>query len=468
MKGYMKIKTLMHFLLSIIISTSIIFYPVKSSIDAGVGDKMEEVFNVLTFRGTITSPGIYKSQKGGIMTGGSIILRGGGFNPPIFQINPPSIKAGCGGIDIFFGAFQYVNAQQLVNMLKNIGQAALGYAFKLGLETVCSSCSQVLDALVNFANQLARLAQDSCAIGKLIAKGIFGDPSQAAEGIKGQCQSAMYAENESAIRTQEACDGPNFLDVLTNKLNEWTQDMRNLELMNLPGSVAETVGRKLGFSTEDIEIMRSFAGDIVLKGTKTVGDGQNKKTIPLHDFVEPTLDLTDIMYGNPNAKFIEYDETTKEVRHVAKGYLANGGFKKKVYEYLKGINQAIKNNMSLTQEQQAFVDNCPFPIIPLLIDANKIPDLSDSIIENIADFLSVAYAYALADYYIRTILTNSSKQPHVDIKEAYKKFEERRKMLMTELESQVRVLEGQFTALSLAMFYAKQIRQNISAGLKGN
>jgi conjugative transfer pilus assembly protein TraH len=59
----------------------------------------------------------------------------------------PGAKAGCGGIDLFAGSFSYISADQFMAMIKNIGNNALGYAFKLAIDAVDPMIGNVLDKL---------------------------------------------------------------------------------------------------------------------------------------------------------------------------------------------------------------------------------------------------------------------------------------------------------------------------------
>lgn len=72
------------------------------------------------------------------------------INP--FQITPPSIKAGCSGIDWFMGSYSFVNKDALVQALRNFGQAAVGYFFMLALRSMAPEIAVTLE----WVNQLAQ------------------------------------------------------------------------------------------------------------------------------------------------------------------------------------------------------------------------------------------------------------------------------------------------------------------------
>ena len=92
-------------------------------------------------------------QKGGAMTnstaagvreaGAVHTVTGGGFVYKVprndftaFAVTPPSLKAGCGGIDLFLGAFSIPSREEFVNFLKSVGTALPGLAFQLALQTM--------------------------------------------------------------------------------------------------------------------------------------------------------------------------------------------------------------------------------------------------------------------------------------------------------------------------------------------
>ena len=44
-----------------------------------------------------------------LYTGGSLMMRAPGRNYPLATVQLPSLRAGCGGIDIYGGAFSFIN-----------------------------------------------------------------------------------------------------------------------------------------------------------------------------------------------------------------------------------------------------------------------------------------------------------------------------------------------------------------------
>jgi hypothetical protein len=89
-----------------------------------------------------------------------------------FHLQPPSIKAGCGGIDIAFGGFSYLNPKYLVDFAQKVLSAAPAMAFQMALQTFCSSCEGIMNKLTSLANMVNGLNMNSCEAARTASKGL--------------------------------------------------------------------------------------------------------------------------------------------------------------------------------------------------------------------------------------------------------------------------------------------------------
>lgn len=147
---------------------------------------MQELFDSVNSYGNVSNPAAIQGQTMNMYTGGSMFMRTPKRTYNMASVSVPSWSAGCGGIDLFMGGFSFINKDQFVAMLKNIGSNALGYGFKLALQNLCPTCDNVMQALQATANQINRLNIDSCEA----AKGIV-NASAPASWDKGRQNSAM-------------------------------------------------------------------------------------------------------------------------------------------------------------------------------------------------------------------------------------------------------------------------------------
>ena len=109
--------------------------------ESDIQSDMDAMFQKMGFRSNTTGPSAYMAQTRGFISGGSVEARANVQPFDIFSVSPPHIKAGCGGLDLYFGGLNFINKQQIITLLKSVGQNALGYAFSMGLEAVCPTCN---------------------------------------------------------------------------------------------------------------------------------------------------------------------------------------------------------------------------------------------------------------------------------------------------------------------------------------
>jgi conjugative transfer pilus assembly protein TraH len=76
-----------------------------AALPADLNTEMQSMFNDLGALGNVTSPGAFRGQAMNLYTGGSLMMRAGS-QLPLVNAQLPSLRAGCGGIDIYGGAFR--------------------------------------------------------------------------------------------------------------------------------------------------------------------------------------------------------------------------------------------------------------------------------------------------------------------------------------------------------------------------
>lgn len=146
-------------------------YPVMSS---AALSSAESAFSGLVSSANISvdSPGYLNSATRNVFVGGSMHMWVPRQTVQLISISPPSFSAGCGGIDFFLGGFSFINAAQFQALIKNIMQAALGYAIQLGIRTLCPMCADILATLQKLAQKANQMGMDSCQMAQnLVNKG---------------------------------------------------------------------------------------------------------------------------------------------------------------------------------------------------------------------------------------------------------------------------------------------------------
>ena len=256
---------------------------------------MRNMFNTMT---NVTDANYHKSMGRGVVAGPSVVMRGNRVKTDIFNFVPPSINAGCGGIDMFLGSFSFIDADHFVNLLQSIATNASGYAFKMALSIMCPTCDNIVTSLQRAMHSMNSMAGDSCRIAEkgvnVLAKEM--DTAGLAKAIEDGPLGSLaknVGDKADAFAT--------FLDKVNKGSN--SKDLDDDQIKALLGNVAWRVlqrdgfiGRAFAFGDNELaEALMSVTGTII--GTKGNDDDDTPRIIDKM----PILNVKDILEGASEA-----------------------------------------------------------------------------------------------------------------------------------------------------------------------
>ncbi len=243
-------------------SLMVLVFSVVSVGSASAG--LDSAFSSLTSSASTQtySGGAFESQTRNIYSFGGARIRFPQSTVQFVSITPPSFGAGCNGIDAHFGGFSFINGEQFQTLLRNIGQAALGYVVMLALKQLCPQCEAVMEAIQKAAQLATKLAVDSCSAGTALAKqavGLFGGGTggkaldQSGQSV---CGKEMANKGESDGFLSAINDTCNSMDKWTSKVSEWidTSPDSEAEAAKYAGTYGNTTWlsmKTLGFVKSD-------------------------------------------------------------------------------------------------------------------------------------------------------------------------------------------------------------------------
>lgn len=193
-------QTLGYVLLACVLTLGITMAPMNQARAADLNSAFNGLLSGAS--ANIQEPGQYSAQARGLFTMGGASVRFPRSRVQLFSITPPTLSAGCGGIDAFLGGLGYISGEQFQALVRNIGQAALGYVVMLALKQLCPQCESVIAALQSAAQKAAKLMMDSCAAGEALAHwaadglGMSGDQDTEAGAVEKDCSN--YATETGA------------------------------------------------------------------------------------------------------------------------------------------------------------------------------------------------------------------------------------------------------------------------------
>ncbi len=181
----------------------IIFFSPKNAEAKSVADSMNGFWNDIggTSSNT-TEAGGYQLQGAGYYTGGSFTARSKVINVNPISITPPGIRAGCGGIDVYTGAFSHINTDQFVALLKAIPSNAVGFAFQLALATLTPEIKTTMDQLQSIIDRVNNANLNSCDM----AQGLVGGAMAAAGKTEAYCKTTANSQGWATDYAKAAAD----------------------------------------------------------------------------------------------------------------------------------------------------------------------------------------------------------------------------------------------------------------------
>ena len=338
------------------------------------GGEIDSFLNSLTVE--LSSPHSVESQQRGYFIGGGASYRAPSSTFQPVQVVPPSIRAGCGGIDITFGSFSYLKPEYFIEFAEKTISQAPGYAFDVALEIMCPQCSSIMKRLTALANQINAMALNSCQL-----------LSNLSSRVKAEVLNNKVAGGGSdgwltAVDTT--------LDSWTNMLSEFNTYLSNLGCTS-PGcflfaGYASLADRYVGeggvsfWKTRNTKyLVRYLFGDVIKKS----GTPGRYICVPPSPADRVFEVLSKLATGATNTVSVEgIDDNGRKVSLRFRS----------IYDYVKdnldGIITNIENRTPLTASQLEFLARYDIPALGLLkLFASSPPSLR-AIEDVLAKYLS--------------------------------------------------------------------------------
>ena len=122
---------------AVLLAIALPFAPVNTPLYANVGSSMDAFLSDAGGAANVNGPTAFQGQSAGYYSLGNVWMRFPQKTTTIANLQLPRARAGCGGIDIFAGSFSFINAAEMVALLKAVANNAVGFAFSLAIDTVC-------------------------------------------------------------------------------------------------------------------------------------------------------------------------------------------------------------------------------------------------------------------------------------------------------------------------------------------
>lgn len=359
------------------------------ALPAHAGDGgMQQLFDDIGAYGNATGPGAYRAQGVNILSGGSLFMRVPQRNQPIAQVQLPSLRLGCGGIDLYAGSFSFISKDMLVSLMKNIGSSAVAYAFKLALDSISPQINKTLTELQQVAQDMNAMNINSCEASEALARGMTGDWQRTAQyfaKVAGPV-TGMFSDHSEARASTQADNAK-----VNQAVNAVSDPLQKAYVQ--PGNVGwRALTRLAGLDTDDRQLLMSLSGTIIIPREKPAEFAPTyypPKAITVQQFIR----------GNQNGKLPVYtcsDGTGADAcLQLADGEMATSPFARKVEAKLHTIAAKFRDNTRLTADEIAFINVTALPVYKALAVSTALPGvgLDEVWIGKYADLIAAEYAY---------------------------------------------------------------------------
>lgn len=381
-----------------------------STASADVGSDLRDFWERTGGGVNVTKPTAYQGQQAGYATLGSIRLRTAPRNSQLAAIQLPSIRAGCGGIDIFGGAFSFITKEELIALMEGIMQNAAGFAFELALESLSPATQEIVAKLRDLIQQVNSTNINSCEAGQLLVGSLWPRMDGASQHV---CQSiggysGRFADRVAArhgcgtggqhVSTNERAEGALADQLPTNVNYAWKAVKKNNFLISNP---------EIG------EFFMTLTGTIITRAAGEDDDSDySHRTIPPRALTPETAKA--LVEGGSYSS-LECDDRTDCLEPVLKEktLAEDDALFAITSATIQALSDAISDDTAIPSEAIALINLTSIPVYEHLVTAKsyKYKFVADDIYA-ISELVAVDLAIAYIDEGVDEILNAAS---NVDI-----------------------------------------------------
>ncbi len=438
---------------------------------AGIDTDMANFYTGMGGNVNVTPSGLYESQAGGFYSGGGIYARAPVRSYNLLTVTPPSITAGCGGIDAYLGGFSFINKAQFTSMLRNIGNNSQGYIFNLALQTFAPQIYSITQDLQTTIQKINAASINSCETAEMMVDGLVGAVTQ--KSVKG-CQSiAMARGYVSDYKEAETyCQNPTNLNAIyswgTMSPAEKEKQYSNKNIM-WEGLDKNTY---TGLDTPLKELLMSLVGTYVVEtinGTPTV-----KYLPPTAIKIEDLLNGTN---GAATAEVYKCGNTDPGCLNPTKVNISITGYRPLAVTAINDIKAKLSAEKTIgapaTPLLPATLDLMSVTDIPIMRSMSVAVALGPSVSSQFANMLADPVAFGIVAKYLEwaysvagdAVRRAGVSAPEGLVSQIMPVIEKRERELNT-LRQRNDTLQSAYQIIEKTIFYERVLVSNMSPDLQ--
>ena len=374
----------------------------------GLQAKMDAIFNEMS---NITAPGVYNTQRRGVISGGSVLVRNRIVNNSLLNLQLPHGAGQCGGIDAFAGSLSFINADQFVALLRAIASNAKGYAFKIALDAASSLISSELSELQAVIQKMNNLNINSCELAQGIINTGLDAVGASALGNGYKLESALSGFSDVAQSFRNIGSSGNAVTELAAKSQN--DPVLKEKIDSLSGNILwkelkrhGARGMMLAPGSDDKDeygIIMSITGTRIVKNPEDNKSNAQTADIPSQPY-PPLIDPEDLINGGTLRVYACGDD---DCMTMTQKDVALTSLKQKIRSALvgdmatTGIIMKYRLGSGFSAAEQQIMQGMPSDAGLIISNlARHSPELALRSAEDISEAIAMHYAFDMAKDYL--------------------------------------------------------------------
>ncbi|OUS06304.1 hypothetical protein A9Q96_10035 [Rhodobacterales bacterium 52_120_T64] len=338
-----------------------------SAIGGPVGNDLKDFWERTGGGVNYTRPSAYQGQQAGYATLGSLYVRTKPRNTSLAHIQLPSVRAGCGGIDIFGGSFSFISKEELIKLMEAIMQNAAGFAFELALESLSPTVQETVAKLRDLIQQVNSMNINSCEAGQAIVGSLWPVEDAASQHICNTIgtMSGFFADRASSRH------GCGTGGEQTDTLNSATGPLADQVPVDV--NYAWKAIKKNAFLSSNRNLAELF---MTMTGTAITRAAANDNEGAQHQSINPEAfspDMIETLVEGGTLKVQHCDEVNKCLNPIPTDITIarEESFFSLVSKVVRSMSDAISNDTEIPAEAIDLISITSVPVYETLITAKS-------------------------------------------------------------------------------------------------
>ncbi len=366
--------------------------------DANVASEMNNFFSEAGGAANVTGPSAFQGQSAGHYSLGNVWTRFPQKSVSPFNLQLPSARAGCGGIDLFSGSFSFINASEIVAMLKATANNALGFAFKLAIDSVSPEIGKVMDELSQKAQLLNQMNISSCETAQALVGGIWPSIDTARATICEAVGNSQGVFSDWAASRQGCNNGGSRDSTIAGNSDAAMKDQLVGQDHNYTWEALRKSAKFGAFDQDFSEYIMTLVGTIVTRAPTGSNNGGNVVMVgPAEEAV-----ITALLDGTADAPPVKVlkcnDSDCYDLGEATLSIPASAALRPRIRDMISDMSAKARSNNALTAAEKQLLNLATIPLYKILtVQAFAHYSLTQGEIEALSEIVAVDILNAMLD-----------------------------------------------------------------------